>query len=167
MILARPTVTALALTVASGAAGAAQLTFIGSGNTQVLARNDLGLWLNGWRINFITGNAKTTGNGLSLTARARPTFTCLGFEAGNRNYAARGGSTDFANGVSTVESTVAGTQLSAGRIDFAFGTSAPKGAVGLFPNDGLANPASKKPCDRLQAAERHEPSCAVRRLRLG
>lgn len=124
-------------------ASAATLSLIGATGSQVIANNDLGLGLNGSSVDYITGDLKTVLNGLSLNDAAKITYTYLGFEAGNSNFAAVMGATSFVNGVSVANvSSTSVTQTGAGLLDFAFGTSNPQSAVGLFENDGVANPAS-------------------------
>lgn len=142
MVISKIGAAAVAFVLACGSANALQFSFTGAGTTVTIKNNDLGLGLNGTTIDFIAGNAKTTGNGLFLTGPGQLTFTYLGFEAGNSNFSARGGSTVFINGVSAFGLTVSGLQLGAGLVDFAFGTTSPQSAVGTFRNDGVANPAS-------------------------
>ncbi len=124
-----------------GTAQAATLSFSGVGTTQVLANNDLGF--NGSTINYITGNLKNASNGLSVSGPANVTFTYLGFEAGNKNYAAQTSGSLFTNGVSSVLATVNTVSLG-GLIDFLFGTTSPVGAVGKIANNGVALPNSSK-----------------------
>lgn len=138
--------TAVAIAVSVSAATAASLSFVGSNQIQLVNANDLGLGLNGQTIDFISGDRKTTSNGLSLVGGpARVTFTYLGFEAGHTNFVANAGGQIFKNqygGASVVNQSVSVFQAAEGLIEFSFGTLAPVTAVGeIFNNDG-ANPAS-------------------------
>lgn len=141
------TVASIAL-MAAGSVSAATLSFTGTGQSQIVAGNDLGLGIDGNSIDFITGDLKSAANGLSVnhvgSGDVKLTFTYLGFEAGNSNYSAGiGGGSLFTNGVSTVGDTVNFVPVPNGLIDFSFGTTAPAGSVGDIFNNGVANPASR------------------------
>lgn len=129
----------VAALMATGAS-AATLSLSGGVESAPLMGNDLGF--NGQTVTYIDGASKTATNGLWLDAPARVTFTYLGFEASNANYAANIGGAFFTNAASTVGATISVLQLAAGWVDFGFGTSSPAGAVGLINNDGTATPPS-------------------------
>lgn len=137
-------VAAVALGLSGAAAHAATLSFTGTGQTATISNNDLGLGLNGQTIDIITGDLKSATNGLSVTAPAKITFTYLGFEAGNKNFAAgfEGTLAQFVNGVSTVGDTITVTQSVAGLVSFLFGTTSPVASIGLIANNGVAVPPS-------------------------
>ncbi|ABG30315.1 VPLPA-CTERM sorting domain-containing protein [Roseobacter denitrificans] len=138
--------TAAILTLSISAANAASFSFTGTNQTQVIAKNDLGLGLNGQTIDFISGDKKSTSNGLSITGGpAKVTFTYLGFEAGNTNFSANVGGTLFTNkgtGASTVNATATVNQLIDGLVAFSFGTTIPTASAGEIFNNAGANPAS-------------------------
>lgn len=135
------TAAAVAALMATGAS-AATLSYVGTGQTQLLAGNDLGLGLNGMTIDYISGDQKTNSNGLSVSGPAKITFTYLGYEASNTNYAADILGAFFQNGVTAVGATYTATQAAGGLIDFLFGTSDPLSAQGTIANNGVGNPAS-------------------------
>lgn len=137
-------VAAIALLVGGASvASAASFAFVGSGQSQLLANNDLGLGLDGTSIDFISGDLKTALNGLSVVGGpATLKFTYLGFEAGNSNFSAGiGGGLSFVNGVSSVGDTESFSPVNDGLIDFSFGTTAPGSAIGEIFNNAGANPA--------------------------
>ena len=131
-----------ALVATTISAAAATLSLVGATGSQVIKKNDLGLGLNNQVVQYITGDQKSALNGLRLSGPARITYTYLGFEAGNQNFASVMGSTVFVKNATSVGATVTATQAGAGFLDFAFGTTAPSKAIGLFKNNGLADPAS-------------------------
>lgn len=128
-------------------AAAATLNFVGTGQTHSVTRNDINPAFN-TEIDIITGDQKSYGNGLFLdvgAGQADVTYTFLGAEAGNSNFAAiigggyffnRGGATSSPGDQVTVR------QDSGGLLDFAFGSYAPLRALGAFLNHGLAYPGS-------------------------
>ncbi|AEI92110.1 MULTISPECIES: VPLPA-CTERM sorting domain-containing protein [Roseobacter] len=138
--------TAAVITLGVSAASAASFSFVGTNQTQVIAKNDLGLGLNGQTIDFISGDQKSTSNGLSIVGGpAKITFTYLGFEAGNTNFSANVGGTIFTNkgpGASAQNASVSVNQLLDGLVAFSFGTTAPVGSQGEIFNNAGANPAS-------------------------
>jgi hypothetical protein len=143
---------AAALALTASAASAATLRFEPSDamQTAFVKKNDVldsdGNSFNGMTIDIITGDKKNFSNGLFLDsmANAKVTYTYLGFEAGHTNYSAIMGADLFLNkgtGFSKRNDTVEVFQEDAGLLQFAFGTSAPKSAQGVFMNNGLADPA--------------------------
>jgi hypothetical protein len=130
---------ATALLFAPLAANAATLSFTGTGQTHTIGGYDLTPDLDGKKIDFISGDLKTTSNGLSVNSAAFVTFTYLGSEAGNVNFS--GGPVGFTE-ASAVGSSGTFKQLVAGLIDFRFGTSWPANAVGVITNNGGAAPNS-------------------------
>lgn len=137
---------AAALALTASAASAATLSYLGTGQTHTVTRNDVNAAFN-TSIDFISGDQKTEQNGLWLSITDRPmaqiTYTFLGSEAGNRNYSASMDGTDsFFVNRSTVGATYTTWQATDGLVDFAFGTSAPESSIGLFLNNALADPAS-------------------------
>ncbi len=138
---------AAAVFMSLSAASAATLNLIGTGQTHEVTRNDIDASFN-TSIDIITGDQKTYGNGLFLdagTGLAQVTYTYLGAEAGNSNFAAVFGGGEFFNrgGLrSTPGEQITVTQQGSGLLDFAFGTYAPLRALGIFFNDGLALPGS-------------------------
>lgn len=137
------TLGALAFVAASAvSAAAATLSFVGTGQVQTnLKKNDLGLGLNGTDLDFISGDQKTTDNGLFLSGPAKLRFTYLGSEAGNTNIALSMASIIFTQ-ASTVGDTADVFQAAGGLVDFVFETTFPNRNKGVFPNNGVANPAS-------------------------
>lgn len=136
-----------AILLSATTASAATLSLIGTGQTQLVTGNDIVPSLNSQTINFIDGAAKTASNGLFLdtTGGAEVTYTFLGGEAGHRNFAAVNGRREFFNNGG--RETAAGTEVSitqsvSGLLDFAFGTTAPSWARGIFQNNGLARTRS-------------------------
>ncbi len=136
--IAAAALTALAATSAS----AATLSFVGTGQSQTISNNDLGLGLNGTSLDYITGDLQSASNGLSVSGPAEITFTYLGFEAGNQNYSASMGGGLFEKNVSTVGDSITLLQAAGGLIDFLFGTSSPQNSVGEIANHTTANPQS-------------------------
>ncbi len=142
--------TALAALVASATmASAATLSLVGDLQVQEVKKNDiknLPVTINGTQLQFISGDRKTVSNGLSLSGPARVTYTYLGFEAGNTNYALTmgTGAVSFANKGTGTSSVGDATTIfqAGGLLNFAFGTSAPASSVSLFKNAGTADPAS-------------------------
>lgn len=135
-----------AMMFAASSAAAATLNFVGSGQSHVVTRNDVDSSFN-TSIDIITGDQKTYQNGLFLDAAGptQVTYTYLGAEAGNSNFAATiGGDLFFNRGglTSTAGEQVTVVQETGGLLDFAFGTYAPWRAIGLFLNNGLAYPGS-------------------------
>jgi hypothetical protein len=130
-----------AILAAPMAAQAATVTLTDVGTTAVVAANDLGLGLNGTVIDYIDGAAKSAANGLRINGPAKLTFTYLGSEAGNTNFSATMGGTQFTE-ATAIGTTSMFTQLAGGLIDLSFGTSAPAGAIGLISNAGAAVPVS-------------------------
>lgn len=124
-------------------ANAATLAFTGVGTTYLVKNNDIEPSINGTLLDYIDGSKKNATNGLSVTGPAKITFTYLGYEAGNKNYAADLGGTFFKTGVTAIGATKSVTQLASGLIDFIFGTTAPANRVGTIDNAGVALPASK------------------------
>ncbi len=143
---------AVAAALSAGAASAAVLSFAGVGTSQLLTNSydnqriagydgfdPDGVGKTGSQIETINGVAKNAMNGLSVSTKARVTYTFLGSEAGNTNYAAQMGSTFFTKGSPFGATfTVADN---AGLLDFGFGTTAPNSRVSLIRNDGVADPA--------------------------
>ncbi|MCK0093971.1 VPLPA-CTERM sorting domain-containing protein [Yoonia sp. F2084L] len=140
-------IAASAMMLSATAASAATLNFVGTDQTHLVTRNDVNAGFN-TTIDIITGDQKSIGNGLFLDltgGSANVTYTFIGAEAGNRNYAASAGSRDFFNrghNASDVGDQVTVIQDTSGLLDFAFGTYAPLRAIGEFLNNGLANPNS-------------------------
>lgn len=140
-------ITAVALTAT--AASAATLSLHGTGQTHVVTNNDVLGSLNNTTIDMIDGSRKNASNGLFLdivSGVAQITYTYLGAEAGNSNYAAVMGTEVFDNRGPTytaTNATVTVTQAVSGFLDFAFGTYAPSWATGLFNNDGVADEATR------------------------
>lgn len=143
-------VAAVAASFAASAASAASLSLIGSGYENLtLAGYSLTPSLNGQMISYLTGDVKDGTNGLALdlegSPAARITYTYVGSEAANENYAATMGGVTFTE-ASAQGSTVTDTMLDGGLLDFLFGTSAgaPRvdGQIGMIENDGMATPAS-------------------------
>lgn len=138
---------AAALALTASAASAATLSFVGSGQTHAVTNNDVDAGFN-TTIDMITGDMKTTTNGLFLnfdSPSAQITYTYLGSEAGNSNYSADVGGVVFQNrgwDIAQPGDTAVSYQGSEGLLNFAFGTSSPASAVGIFMNNHLANPAS-------------------------
>ncbi|MEL6838754.1 MAG: VPLPA-CTERM sorting domain-containing protein [Pseudomonadota bacterium] len=138
---------ATAVLLSVSAASAATLNFVGTGQTHSVTGNDIDASFN-TSIDIITGDQKTLGNGLYLDVGAGPaevTYTYLGAEAGNSNFAAViGGGIFFNRGGlrSTPGEQVTVTQETSGLLDFAFGTYSPLRAIGLFLNNGVAFPGS-------------------------
>ncbi len=135
---------AAVVAVSAVSAAAATLNLVGPAESLVIAKNDLGLGLNGQTIDYITGANKTAANGLEIlgTGPFKVTFTYLGKEAGNTNLSVYvGGTTLFLEdaAVGSMKTTI---QVTAGLIDFAFKTLAPAGSIGEIANNGVANPAS-------------------------
>lgn len=139
--------TVAALFLAIVPAHAATLNFVGTGQTHVVTGNDIDPAFN-TELQIITGDQKTYGNGLFLDlddSEAVVTYTYMGYEAGNRNFAATVDGGLFINngyGASDVGEQVSSYQNSSGLLQFAFGTVAPFSAVGVFINNALAYPAS-------------------------
>lgn len=138
---------AVALSAIAGAASAATFSFVGESPAETLvltSNNSLGEV--GKTIQIITGDAKSSSNGLSLTGPGKLTYTYLGFEAANTNYAAVIGGTVFTNKnglgapLTSVGATHTVTQLVAGLIDFGFGTTKP--ALSFISNKGGASEAT-------------------------
>ena len=129
--------------VSASVASAATLSLYGTGQTDVVTRNDVLPSLNYTTIDMIDGATKTADNGLFLNIAgdaASVTYSFLGAEAGNSNFAAIIGSNEFLNRGSNA--TAAGTSMTvtqyvSGFLDFAFGTLAPSRAISLFNNNGL------------------------------
>lgn len=134
---------AASVMLAGAVSAATTFVFTGTGQTQLVKNNDLGLGLNDTTIDFISGDLKSAANGLSITGSAKIKFTYLGREAGNRNFAADLGGIFFQTNTSSVGDVYLTAQLGAGLIDFAFGTSRPQQSVGRIENSGVANPQSK------------------------
>jgi hypothetical protein len=140
-------VTAIALTATS--ASAATLSLHGTGQTHYVTNNDVVGALNNTTIDMIDGYRKDASNGLFLdivSGAAQITYTYLGAEAGNSNYAAVMGTEVFDNRGPTftaTNATVTVTQAVSGFLDFAFGTYAPTWATGLFNNNGVADEATR------------------------
>lgn len=145
-------VAALALTASS--ASAATLSFLNTDSeTFVIDANKPhnvkvggSFLLNpGDSVEAITGDDKTLANGLDLdlggAAGARVTYTYLGKEAANVNFAADLGGAFFDTSVSKKGDTYTTTVTSSGLLDFAFGTTSPASNVGNFMNNGLATAA--------------------------
>lgn len=128
---------AAAMVCAPVVADAATLSFVGVGTTQELTGYDLSPDLDGQTIDYISGDVKSLANGLSVTGKAKVTFTYVGSEADNTNFSAGGFSFTEANTVGDFGSFV---QLVDGLISFSFGTTLP--AAALISNDGSANPIS-------------------------
>lgn len=136
-------VAASALVLSASTASAATLSLFGTGQTDVVTRNDILPGLNHTSIHIIDGSKKTALNGLYLTtadSTANITYTFVGAEAGNRNFAAIVGDKEFYNRGHTA--TTAGDQVTVtqsvnGFLDFAFGTLYPSSS--LFSNLGLPN----------------------------
>ena len=128
-------------------ASAATLSLIGSTQTHLVANNDIDAAFN-TEIDMITGDQKSLANGLFLDLNQSPaqiTYTYMGYEAGNRNFATVIDEGTFLNRGSSA--TQVGAQLTtyqetSGLLRFAFGTLAPLNAVGLFLNNEFAYPAS-------------------------
>jgi hypothetical protein len=140
-------IAAVALT--ASAASAATLSLQGAGyQTHTVTNNDVLTGLNNTSITTIDGAAKSASNGLFLdiiSGVAQITYTYMGAEAGNSNYAAVGGAPVFDNRGPTytpVNATISVTQHVSGFLDFAFGTYAPTWATGLFNNNGVAEAAT-------------------------
>jgi len=143
-------VAALALTATS--ATAATLNLIGTGqthvidssvgfhNTRVNGNSGARILVDGDVVDMITGDQKTALNGLELVGGpARVTFTYLGSEAGNDNYAAQIAGQIFANhGATAMNTSISYIQHADGLLDFAFGTTAPAQNVGEIMNNGGA-----------------------------
>ncbi|MEM6276896.1 MAG: VPLPA-CTERM sorting domain-containing protein [Pseudomonadota bacterium] len=128
--------------LSAGAVSATTLSFDGATDSVIISNNDLGLDLDGLTVDFITGDLKDATNGLSVDTGAVVTYTYLGFEAGNSNFVSTsGGVPIFTNGTATFGDVVSVTQ-GPGLLQFAFGTSAPADAIGLFDNAGTADPAT-------------------------
>jgi hypothetical protein len=141
-------ITAVALT--ASAASAATLSLQGAGyQSHTVTNNDVLGGLNNTSITMIDGAAKSASNGLFLDIigdAAKITYTYLGAEAGNSNYAAVGGTPVFDNRGPTYTATNATTtvmQSVSGFLDFAFGTYAPRWATGVFNNNGVADEATR------------------------
>lgn len=141
--------TAAALLMTTGAASAATLSYSGTGQSSVIWNsNDITAHdFNYSIIDTITGDQKSASTGLSLTGGpALVTYTYLGSEAGNRNYAADVFGTVFENrgtSQSAVGDSVSGFNAGGnGLLDFAFGTSFPVQSQSLFSNNGVAAPAT-------------------------
>lgn len=123
----------------TGAASAATLSLVGDyANDYVVTGNDFGY--NG-KLDYISGLAKDDTNGLFLSGPATVTYTYLGKEAGNTNYA-KDASGEFFTTASVAGATHVVTQLVAGLLEFSLGTSAPLSAIGVIDNNGFALPAS-------------------------
>lgn len=139
--------TLVALALSMSAASAATLNFVGTGQTHLVTGNDIDAAFNS-EIDIITGDQKTLTNGLFLDlagGAAEITYTYMGFEAGNRNFAAvRGGGVfnNYGTSASYVGQQLTAYQEASGLLQFAFGTVAPFRAIGLFVNSALAYPAS-------------------------
>ena len=131
---------ALVAALMATGASAATLSLSGGVTSAALTGNDLGF--NGQTVQYITGDTKTASNGLSLDGPARITYTYLGFEAGNQNYAADRFGAFFTNRTTMAGATYSVMQMAAGLLDFDFGTSAPASWVSLIENDGGATPAT-------------------------
>ncbi len=129
------------------AVSAATLNFFGTGQTHLVTRNDVSNQFN-TTIDIITGDQKTTQNGLFLELASGPaavTYTYLGAEAGNSNFSASMDGQMFNNrgsDVSVVGEQITTIQQTSGLLNFAFGTFAPVNAIGKFLNNALAYPAS-------------------------
>ena len=134
-----------ALVLSASTASAATLGLFGTGQTDVVTRNDILPGLNHTSIDIIDGSTKTALNGLYLTTADGPaniTYTFVGVEAGNRNFAAIVGDKEFynrGNTATTAGAEVTVTQSVSGFLDFAFGTLYPSSSSSLFSNLGLPN----------------------------
>ena len=143
MIKKMLTGTVAALALSATAASAATLSFVGTGQTHVVTNNDVSATFN-TELDMITGDQKTTENGLFLSlasGAARITYTYLGFEAGNTNFASSSDAAFFNNrggAPSSVGEQFTTVQQTSGLLDFAFGTSAPWRAIALFTNNAMA-----------------------------
>lgn len=139
--------TIAALCLAATAGHAATLNFYGSGQTYQVSNNDIDAAFN-TELDIISGDQKTYRNGLYLDVAdgaAEITYTYIGYEAGNRNFAAVVDGGVFLNrgtGAATIGQQVTTHQDTSGLLQFAFGTVAPRDAMGLFLNNALAYPAS-------------------------
>ena len=129
--------------VSASVASAATLSLYGTGQTDVVTRNDVLPSLNYKSVDMIDGATKTAHNGLFLNIAgdaASVTYSFLGAEAGNSNFAAIIGSNEFLNrgsNATAAGTSVTVTQYVSGFLDFAFGTLAPSHAISLFNNNGL------------------------------
>ena len=143
------TIAVLAMT--AGAANAATLSLVGATTTYAIddfagstTKNNIevgGVQIapDGTVLDIIIGDVKDGTNGLSLTGGpARVTYTYLGKEAGNSNYAADIGGIFFDTDTTAKGTTFETTASVDGLLDFAFGTSAPAGSTGTFLNNGVA-----------------------------
>ena len=138
--------TAVMALMATGAS-AATLSLVGVGyQTQAISNFDpvsSPVDLNNEVVSYLTGDVKAISNGLWLDGPAKVTYTYLGYEAGNSNYAAEIAGTLFTNGSTIVGESKTVTQGAAGLVDFLFGTTAPPSSAGTIANNGLANPQSE------------------------
>lgn len=148
--------TAVAVVLSAGTAGAATLNLLGSGQTSTIddfssatSKNNIkvggvSIAPHGTVLDIITGDVKDATNGLELIGGpARITYTYLGSEAGNSNFGAQIGTTNFTNGPggSSIGDSITVTQALDGLLDFVFGTTAPASAVGEIMNNGGATAA--------------------------
>lgn len=136
-----------AVAFAATTASAATLNLVGAYENITVYGNDVVPALN-TEIQMITGDQKTTDNGLFLNLNggsAEITYTFMGAEAGNTNFVAVLGDGLFANNgwfASNPGDQITSTQSSSGLLQFAFGTAAPIQALGVFFNNALAFPSS-------------------------
>lgn len=139
-----PVAAIAAATLLASTAGAATLNLVGIGyTTHVISSYDLAPDLDGKTISYLDGVSKDGTNGLQVDGPAKVTFTYLGSEARNRNYAGSlAGGTLFTQ-ASAVGSSVVTMMMSGGLLDFFFGTLAPATAVGEIRNDGIASVPSR------------------------
>lgn len=121
-------------------AAAATLSLAGSGYaTQELGgRYDLTSG-GGVTISYLTGTAKSGSNGLQLVGSGELQFTYIGSEAGNVNFSLGQGAAFTEESLG--DSSLAPFFFAGGLLDFAFGTSAPAGAVANIANNGIATRA--------------------------
>ena len=139
-----PVAAIAAATLLASAAGAATLNLAGTGYTSyVISNYDLAPDLDGKTISYLDGVSKDGTNGLQVDGPAQVTFTYIGSEAGNLNYAGSlVGGTLFTT-ASAVGSSVVTMMMSGGLLDFFFGTLAPARAVGQIQNNGTASVSSR------------------------
>ena len=133
----------VAATLMASAASAATLSLIGGGySTATLSNYDLTPDLDGETISYLTGDVKNSTNGLAISGPATVTYTFLGSEADNVNYAVSVAGSWLLTEASDIGSSVMHTMTTGGLLNFMFGTDAPEQFVSQIRNHGMALPNS-------------------------
>ncbi len=150
---------AIAATLVTGAASAATLSLVGTfGTDDAVSGNDFG---HNGTLDFISGDLKDDENGLYLSGPATVTYTYIGKEAGNTNYASAD-DVEFFTTASIAGATHVVTQLAAGLLEFSLGTIGTGKCDWVIANNGFALPASSRLRNRVQeAVPTHRSSCCL------